>query len=234
MKTQNIITLEDYLKTSDHSQSDLETIRQGSPEELGGLINVFDATTGRQLLANRRNKVLLRGRTFALENLFKDTVPTSTSGYPYTSLDRKINSFRVGVGGTPTNDIMSPTNVVPTDEGLTAQVPFQEGVASPTPELLALYCDVYQDPNTELYTFNGKKFDEVDPPFIFDKSSNKVCKKLSLRINAQDVRDQPISELALYFSADDYSQAEIYSKVHFPTEPFSGVKELLFEYWTFA
>lgn len=218
-----------------HSMSSLKETFECLSDEggLDGVLNFFDTSTGR-LVMRKKNKVVLRGRTFAIENVWKKTVnPQVATGY-IADLNRRVNFFKVGKGGTPVNDLFAPLPVSPTAEALNNEIPFQ--IVLPGGSLLATdptsyVKSVVEGANTAYY---GKQFDNRDPEMVFNKADNRIAMRMELSISQYDLRDKFINEIGLFFSSTTFNSPELYSKVHFPTEPFTGTKGLLVEYWAFA
>jgi hypothetical protein len=234
------LTVEDFLRTSDYHDSNsvsttLEFMNDSDnlKEGLNGVLNFINPANG-QLLFRKSNKVVLRGRTFAIENVFKKMVNPQVATNYLANLNRKVNFFKVGKGGTPINDLFAPLTISPISEMLNSEIPFQSIPSNA--QLLATDPTTYILPVVEgaKTSYYGKQFDNRDPEFIFSKEDNRVAIRMELSISEYDLRDRYINELGLYFSTTSFAQPELYSKVHFPSESFTGTKGLLVEYWAFA
>lgn len=248
------------LSFSDFVQHKDEFRRHGDGNNMKGIVTMKDNDTGRIVFSRRNNLILLRGRTYALESLFSDTIDNngvSNGERPYLSnLSRSINGFTVGRGGTvgPSTPF-EPKAVEPRDRWLTTEIPFRihDTTADETyPEFFV--------PGSErtLYT-NGreaganqreyymKRFDNFDPAWNFDETSNEVYKLIQMTINEHDCRtlsDPMVNELALVMSENlgtqdansfpEFGDIEIFSKIHFPTEYLSEGKSLSIEYLVYA
>lgn len=201
---------------------------------IGGIMQGVDPVSGR-VLFRRKNIVTLRGRTFALENLYKDLAPAE-SGY-VRDLLRQINLFKVGSGGAPINDPFSPIAPSALDLDLVNPVAFRtvNRLVAET-ALLDEEVPIYQLPVVDGdYTYYyGKRFENTDPEWVLDKDKNTVYKVLNLMISPKDVRNAKINELGLVFSTSEFGSPELYSRVTFDTESFTEIKGLLFQYFTYA
>jgi hypothetical protein len=222
-----IINIEDVLSHFDKTDLD-------SPQGVN-FIRIEDAETGRVLLQRRENKVVLRGRVFSLEKLYNHN--SNYLNY-VNNLDREINLFKIGSGGTPMNDPYSPIAPDINDRDLTNPVPFR--VVNATVPETALTLEeqtIYHLPVVEgnLTKYYGKRFETFFPEWVIDPAKNTVFRRLQLLINIRDARNSIINELALFFSTPDtFSDAEIYSRVTFPNEAIQDTKTLRIYYYTYA
>lgn len=237
----NIKVLQDSMAFGDvHKKAPSSNIEKDAIEYMrdlpgiAGIVQGVDPATGR-VLFRRKNVVTLRGRTFALENLYKDLAPAE-SGY-VRDLLRQINLFKVGSGGAPVNDPFSPIAPSALDLDLVNPVAFRvvNRLVAET-ALLGEEVPIYKLPvvkgdNTYYY---GKRFENTDPEWILDKAKNTVYKVLNLMISPKDVRNAKINELGLVFSTSTFGSPELYSRVTFDTESFTEIKGLLFQYFTYA
>lgn len=227
-----------------------------------GLVTMTDET-GRIVFQARPNLIVLRGRTAALEQLFKHTIGNSgVSGAvsnPYLSnLNRAINGFAVGSGGSVSPSTpFEPRAVNPRDRWLTTAVPFRihDSTAS------ASNTDIYIPPAERPYYAKGdvvsgkptqtayyvKRFDNFTPTWNFNETNNEVFKEIQMTISAADCRTVAsplINELMLTYSELQSTQdangcavmtdIEIFSRITFPTEYLSAEKSLSVSYRIFA
>ena len=202
-------------------------------------IRMVDKNSGKILINRRENIVTHRGRTFALEKLYEDV--NDSSDYPIKNHQRIINLFSVGSGGCQVGSPFDPILPTPLDTNLTTPIPFKETSAGNAVDIdLAKYPvapTVSVLSGKDLYYH--KRFKILDPEWLISRNTNTVYKKLELLIDMDDCRtsinnDDTINELGLYFSTDTFTQPELYSRVTFPTEPLTGNKKILVEYYTFA
>ena len=203
---------------------------------LGGVVEFVNPETGNVLL-RRRNLVVQRGRTFALEKMYGINAPVNT-GYT-ADLTRTITLFSVGTGGCPANDPFSPIPVQPTDIELRSKVALRtvdpsNSLTDIKPEDIPFYPVFETVGGKKLYKY--KKFNEADAQFVVNKSENKIYRRLPIYISELDCRDQKINELALYFCNPKHGNVEMYSRLTFDTESMSSVvnKGLLIYYYTYA
>ena len=229
-----------------------------------GVVTMCEPETGRIVFSKRHNLIVLRGRTFALEKLFHDTIDSSgvNSGVrPYISdLDRRIIAFSVGKGGSPASDPFAPYAPPPTGAhgvGLAQRIPFRlhdtETGAAGDPHLfippaeLANYGGaeaVVNSPNQ--YYYYLKHFDSRDPVWFFDEIRNTVYKQITMSITKDDCRTSSsnwINELSLYFArvggvdlrgGVSFVNPEMFSRITFPAEPLSANKSLEIIYNVYA
>jgi len=221
-----------------------------------GEVIVRDQATG-QVLFRKKNLIVLRGRTFALEALFADGIETFGGPGYVSDITRKLCSFYIGSGGAPGGDPFNPYVPSPTDLALGTAIPFrlhdtaQSGSGNP---LLFI-------PNIDIGNYGGaasvvgqptqtkyflKHFDVRDPVWVWSSGSNEVYKKVQLSINAFDARtgvSNIVSELALVMGRINgldvnqgqiFTNPEIFSRITFATEFMSADKSLAIEYRVYA
>lgn len=229
-----------------------------------GIVKMVDKSTGRTCFQKRHNLIVLRGRTFALEKLFNDTIESfgvNNGVLPYISdLDRKVLAFGVGKGGAPASDPFAPYAVPPTGANgvaLAQPVPFRlhdtAMDSSGDPMLyvpsgeIANYggAAAIQNRDTQFYYYM-KQFDSRDPVWMFDEAKNTVFKQITMSITADDCRSATsnwINELCLYLGkvggADlrggiAFTNPEMFSRITFPTEFLSANKALEIIYNVYA
>ena len=205
---------------------------------LGGVLEfpeVITTSTGRPLL--RKNLVVQRGRTFALEKIHGMLVPVD-AGY-VRNLDRTISFFGIGTGGTPADKPFNPNPVAHTDMGLTTQVPFRivdpadPATNIPTEDQASF---PFFTTNATKKEYRYKKIDKSASTFVVNKADNKIYCKLPLMISPLDARNQKINELALFIASATNTDIEMYSRSTFDTESMSQAtgKGLLVNYYTYA
>lgn len=206
------------------------------------------------IVLEKDNLVVLRGRTYALETLFKDPIDPTVSGYK-VNMNRSIVLFKIGSGGA---DIKStpfqPFTPLYSDEDLAIPVPFvvEDPKKYETPEkennpsIIESMNDkqkhkyylpsIRNNGTTEYY---GKVF-EVKPQWVFNKETNEVYKKIMLKVDSNEARGYLVNELGLVFAEYDaknnlYKDAELFSRVTFDSESLTSLtKGMIVEYLVFA
>jgi hypothetical protein len=206
------------------------------------------------IILEKDNLIVMRGRTFALESLFKDPIDPAVSGYK-VNMNRSVCLFKIGGGGADVKSApFQPFTPSFSDEDLAAPVPFViqdpgkydavEKENNPsiievmsTKQKAKYYLpNMKSDGTTEYY---GKVF-ETDPQWVFNKETNEVYKKIMLRINSDEARGYMINELGLVLAEFDsannlYKDAELFSRITFDTKSLTSLTEnLLIEYLVFA
>jgi hypothetical protein len=204
------------------------------------------------IILEKENLIVLRGRTFALEKLFNDVI-TVGSGYDQ-DLNRQIVLFKIGSGGADvTNDPFNPYTPNFADEDLASEIPFiivdPDKMADPAkaanPSIFVTlpsgYENIYYDKRTvgTVDSYYAKKF-ETAPEWYFNKLTNEVYKKVTLAIAVQDARDEYINELSLLLANYDnvgnaYNNIELFSRICFDTESLvNHTKQIIIEYYIYA
>ena len=229
-----------------------------------GIVTMREPAENRIVFQKRCNLIVLRGRTFALEKIFSDTIDTfgvNDGVRPYVSdLDRKVIAFGVGKGGAPASDPFAPYAPPPTGANgvaLAQRVPFRlHDTTRATSGDPLLYV-----PSGEITNYGGaeaivgqttqfyyylKHFDSRDPVWMFDEAKNTVYKQITMSITADDCRTATsnwINELCLYFGrvggsdvrgGVNFSNPEMFSRITFPTEYLSANKALEIVYNVYA
>jgi hypothetical protein len=181
---------------------------------------------------------------------------------PYISdVNRQVIAFGVGSGGAPAGDPFAPYAPPPTGSAgvaLSQAVPFrlhdtsQAGGGNALNYIAPLDIVDYAtgvpvtgQPTQTLYYM--KRFDVLDPAWYFNETANTVYKAVMTTISENDCRtgttSNQINELCLYFGrlgtldangANTVVSPEMFSRITFPTEYFSGTKALTFEYRIYA
>ena len=242
-------------------QKDKDSMQTGSTDTvLKGIVSIKD-DTGRTVFSRRNNLILLRGRTFALESLFKDTIGVegvSGGANPYVSnLERSISGFVVGRSGTTAPSApFDPKAVEPRDRWLTTEIPFrihdtaadesQPDIFIPTGEK-SLYSNGRAGSTGTQREYYMKRFDNFDPAWNFDEATNEVYKLITMSISAHDCRtlaDPTINELGLVIAQNlgttdasgmpEFTDIELFSKIHFPSEYLAEGKSLSIEYLVYS
>lgn len=244
----------DFIKHKDvTSQTTNDTL-------LKGIVTMKD-DTGRTVFSRRNNLILLRGRTFALETLFADGIGAegvSGGANPYLSnLKRSISGFVVGRSGTTAPSApFDPKAVEPRDRWLTTEIPFRihdTDSDQSHPNLFiadgekALYSDGRAGATGTQREYYMKRFDNFDPVWNFDEQSNEVYKLISMSISENDCRtlvDPTINELGLVIAESlsttdasgmpEFTDIELFSKIHFPSEYLAEGKSLSIEYLVYS
>lgn len=265
--TDNIkrINFEDAMELSrdEHVNRETRETRDGFGG-MTGIVDMVDKTTGRVVFRKRHNLIVLRGRTFALEKLFNDTIDNfgvTGGNRPYVSdLDRKVIAFGVGKGGAPASEPFAPYAPPPTGAngvGLAQRIPFRfhdtgqstsgdPGLFIPAGEILNYGGAEQVVGSITQYMYYLKHFDTRDPTWFFDEAANTVYKQLVMTVSADDCRTGSsnwINELSLFFSRvaglDSrggvvFSSPEMFSRITFPTEFLSPTKVLEITYRVYA
>jgi hypothetical protein len=215
---------------------------------------VIDDFGNTVLRREKDNLIVMRGRTYALEQLFNDPIDASISGYK-VNMNRTICLFKVGSGGADVESSpFQPFTPLYSDEDLALSVPFviEDPNKYDTPEkqnnpsIIELMSSAQKakyalpvsrsNGSTEYY---GKVF-EVKPQWVFNKETNEVYKKIMLKIDANEVRGYLLNELGLVMAEYDevnkvYRDSELFSRVTFDSESLTSLtKTLLIEYLVFA
>jgi len=208
------------------------------------------------VILEKDNLIVLRGRVFALEKLFNDM---NTEGSYVTNNNRELILFKIGTGGAPENDPFQPYTPSFDDTDLASPIPFKVVDANDTNTTLTTEeQDIYYDSklneiDTTLTEFYCKRFDVIDPVWNIDTVNNEVYKKMILKINTTDFRTVPtgnpeqpytrdanINELGLYFASyndttNEMEDIEMFSRLTFSTEPLTNLsKTVTIEYYIFG
>jgi hypothetical protein len=217
---------------------------------VAGRVVIRNPKTG-EVVLDKWNTIVLRGRVFAIEKLFGDVVPNGTlqgATVYKQNLSRVLVAFGIGTGGTPIGNPFSPTPPSFSDMDLAAPAPFRKYVSNDLanyPALTPAEMLLYSDSRTTVAagvtttTYYKKQFESV-PVWSIDTVGNEVYKKLILRIDELDARSMNINELALYMGHYDpvmntMADLEIFSRITFPTENLNDPsKQLLIEYYIYA
>jgi len=206
------------------------------------------------IILEKDNLIVLRGRTFTLEKLFNDPISNQTSGY-VSNLNRTISLFKIGSGGA---DIQSapfqPYNPEYSDIDLAHPVPFvtldPNKQADPdkaeNPSIIESMTDSDKShyflpisKSNNIVEYYGKVF-ESNPQWVFNKETNEVYKKINLKIASNEARGYIINELGLVLAEYDgtnglYKDAELFSRVTFDSQSMTSLtKYILVEYLIFA
>jgi hypothetical protein len=255
------ITFEDAMDIARDEHVNREVREQG--DALGGMTGIVTMRdeTGRVCFTRRHNLIVLRGRTFALERLFNDTIDSygvNDGVRPYVSdLDRRIIAFGVGRGGAPASDPFSPYAPPPigaSGVGLADRVPFrfhsQAAISDGDPLTYVPAGEIENYGNAEAdgsgFKYYLKHFDSRDPVWFFDEAANTVYKQIIMSVTPDDCRTATsnwINELCLYFARPGnrdarggsvFNNPEMFSRITFPTEFLSANKALEITYNVYA
>jgi hypothetical protein len=215
------------------------------------------------IILEKDNMIVLRGRTFALEKLFDSTAsgsgfPTGASAY-IENLNRKICLFKIGKGGAPISSPFSPDAVSYEDTDLVEPIPFvihdptgteldpdNNSIIEDLPTRIANKPHKYQlGVNSTIISTTGSKdyyaktFD-ADPEWYYNLTDNEVYKKITCSIGLIDARNEIVNELGLFFGSYDnvtgiISNVEMFSRITFDTESLSNpTKQIIVEYYVYA
>jgi hypothetical protein len=199
-----------------------ETLGRRRGAGLAGYLTLRDST-GR-VVWRKKNLIVLRGRTYALELLFGSPIGSSgvTSGpVPYVSdIGRTVIAFGVGNGGAPGSSPFTPYAPVSTGaQGveLASPIPFRfhdtSQAASGDPSLyiesgeIASYANAAAVPGgtvTQFYYYL-KLFQSNPPAWVFSESNNQVYKSVMLSVSNEDCQTaagNSLNELCLYIGRD--------------------------------
>lgn len=208
-----------------------EHLNNGLPG-MGGIVRAINPETGKPIL--KKNIFVQRGRTFTLEKLFGEAVPTEH--YPLQNLNRTINLFRAGSGGAPANDPFSPVAPSPLDTDLSVPEPFR--IVDPddpntalTPEEVGKY---HQPQTVDGKTHYFAKTFDATPTWVVNKADNKIYRSIQLSIEMKDLRDRKINEIGLCISTDDHNDIELFSRWTTETIAFRDSMAMVFEYLVYA
>jgi hypothetical protein len=158
---------------------------------LRGHVTWIDDESG-QVILDKDNLIVMRGRTFALEKMF-GSANTLDSGYNTTNLDsKKICLFKVGCGGCIEGQPFNVLPVVPSDSTeLGEEIPFRlvmDGQDAPSG-----YYDVKAVGEDGLKGYYAKEFDSIEwskeiPEGTNTEDDDEVCVKLTLKITEEDFK----------------------------------------------
>lgn len=212
---------------------------------------VFKDENGNVIL-EKDNLIVLRGRTFVLERLFNKSITDAENVDYIKNVNRKVCLFKIGDGGA--NVETAPFNpYVPeySDEDLAHPLPFVivdpdknlDPVKQKNPSILTELSDEdklnyhapVKDGNTTLYM--AKVFDGSTPgddtatgtSWGYDKVNNEVYIKCDLRVSVKDGRgtNPYINELGLFFAEyvpeqKTYKNLEMLSRLSFDSESLTN------------
>lgn len=203
---------------------------------LRGRINIFNKFG--DLILEKDNLVVQRGRAFILEKLFESSNDSKLT-VPYDNGERPIGRipclFTIGTGGaqvTGNSSVSSPSPFLPSysDIGMTSQVPF---ISSGTGGNV-----YFKQEGTNYY---AKKIDSVS--WGYSESTNEVFKKLTLNINSNEARGYTINELGLLIGKPTYdnngnmtnvTHIDLMTRVTFTGIPLTGADSFVIEYYLYA
>jgi len=201
--------------------------KKNKHKPLRGIVIVKD--TEGNIIYTKDNLVVRKGRELILRKLLNIPFVSQTT----TQLNnRKICSFGIGIGGTPSNDPLNPLVPTPADSTLNTETYF---VVSPlTVPQQAKYLDsrvITVGPSTETRWFK-KKFTS-DPELVLnavpnadDPYNDEYYVKVNLAIDPEDCRGSNINEICLFSGIQDindsslFTNFQIFSRITFPTEVF--------------
>lgn len=222
-----------------------------------GRVKVFEGKDDfENLIIEKDNLIVLRGRAFALEQMFKERI--SASDFIYNP-NRIPCLFKIGSGGANigTNGI-NGTPFVPyipefdnTDLG--NPVPFitinpnknsnetlknNPSVYTSMPSGLSHRYYLGKTMAGGITEYYGKIF-EAGSSYLFDQSKNTVCRKIDLKIDTNEARGQLINEFGLVLAELDTTNkiaidAELMTRVTIPTRALNNLDYLRIEYYIYA
>jgi len=196
------------------------------------------------ILFEKTNLVVQRGRIFILERLFNVGINESPTGRDFVINEpsRVLYFFSVGNGGTVGGPFF-PAQPTPTDDSLMNRIPFI------TPPEGTPGVDIATYPLAEVNAngkdnYYGKCFEsiEFDIDLIEDGDGvdNLVSMKIMLQVNPSECRNLEINELGLYFAKVNPDKSvepgsdELFSRITFPSEIMTAQKELYITYTIYA
>ena len=199
-----------------------------SNSRIEGHVVIKDASTGKVLLS-KKNLVLRTGRSTTLRKIFN--LPDIATNESESLLkDKSVMLFGLGVGGAPSSDLFTIFSPSPADTELNSPIPFRSSTASNplSGSEILLYSD-YRSSYGNSTDWYKKTFSNGNGTIVIDAETDECFVKLQLQITAEEVRDQFVNELGLYWAkynaagADQnskYSSYKIFSRITFLTEPF--------------
>jgi len=245
------ITFKESLRLADKIEQPYSRMGFRGRVRIHEIVDEFGNTVLKQ---EKDNLIVLRGRTFALEKLFDDPIDPTASGYK-VNLNRTICLFGIGACGADVESApFQPFTPIYSDESLAIPVSFvtedstkyADQDKSNNPSIIESMSSeqkhIYYNPiirdngSTEYFS----KIFEVNPQWIFNKTTNEVYKKIMLKLASNEARGYMINELGLQIAQYDsinnvYSDTELFSRVTFDTESLTSLtKALLIEYQVFA
>jgi hypothetical protein len=233
--TKNIV-LNDSL---DSITEEIMRDQQNDTAALRGIVVVSDGETG-EVLFTKKNTIVIRGRTFALEKMFNAS-SADVTGFN-NNLNRSICLFKVGSGGTPASSPFTPLQVSALDTDLANAVPFRTMATADvaawlqTPEGQAYTNVVAAGSNSNIMM---KTFDSSS--WVYDTtnaSKTIIARKLTITISEKDCRGALINELGLFIASytnSSYSNFEMVSRLTMDTEAMGlNNKSLSIQYYIYA
>lgn len=236
--------------TEDPTMKDKYNVSQNSGSFMKGKV-IFRDEEG-NILLEKDNLIVLRGRTFALEKLFNKTIDVNLAPNYTRNLNRSICLFKIGTGGTPIDQPFNPFVPAPTDMNLAAEVPFitidNDGVDDIDTSVyrtlgegddMRYYDGRVDSGDSSIKRYYAKAFDIV-PEWNYNTSPDEVFMKVTLRIAAKDARGKYINELSLLLASynagtNTYTDIEPFSRICFDTESLKNrTKTILIDYMIYA
>lgn len=208
------------------------------------------------LIIEKDNLITLRGRSYALEQLFKE--PINGSGLVNTN--RVPCLFKIGSGGADIGQNGAnglPFNpYIPSfdDTDLGNPVPFlsidpaknsnelSENNPSIVTELAESDLNTYflpKETRSGVSSYYGKIF-EAGSSYVYDQSRNTVFRKIELKVTQQEARGNLINELGLVIAELDTTNhiakdAELSTRVTFPSIALTDLNShIRVEYYLYA
>lgn len=242
MNTKNILkSFKDFFKLKD---------TPAMAADLKGHVVVKDLDGN--IILEKDNLIVLRGRTYVLELLFGQDAPAD-SGY-IVNRNRTVCMFKIGQGGADINS--APFNpFVPkfSDEDLYQSVPFviedPDKENDPNKQSNPSIVSELSEEDKEKYflpisrpdgstAYYGKVFEPDGSNLTVNKATGEVYQRLTMRIEPTEARGFMVNELGLIMAEKkngDYIDAELFSRVTFDTESLTSLsKGVIIDYYVHA
>jgi hypothetical protein len=252
------ITVVDSLKTDD--VYDIKNMKK-PVTLLRGHVTWIDNETG-NIIVDKDNLIVMRGRTFALEKMFGQA-NTLEADYNTQNLDgKKICLFKVGNGGCVDGQPFNVLPVIPSDcRELGNEIPFRlvfDGEDKPDG-----YYDVKTvDEAAGTRGYYAKTFDNLEwtrelPDGTNPEDTDEICVKLTLQLTEDDFKTVPeidenglteynrhtfVNELGLCIAnqvkndvTDRMDNIELATRICFESEPYmNATKSSTIYYYIYA
>jgi len=225
-----------------------------------GHVQVVDNASG-EIILEKDNLVVLRGRTFALEKMFEKE--NEIDGYSKADLKtKKICLWKAGCGGCVTGEPFNLLSIEPNSMSLGEEIPFK-AVADGTDRPEGYYGEVanaVKDNYGKGYTYYyAKTFDNIE--WVTNTNEfgkmDEIALKITLKVTEDDFktvlaydendnvmfnRHTFLNEIALCIanpvksnSVDRMDNIELATRLNFESEPyFSNLKSATIYYYIYA
>ena len=177
-----------------------------------------------------RNTVTRLGRLSVVEHLFGVNHTGGPTSYNHNgSRSPTISGFAIGSGGG------SSATPSAADTAMTTSVTFWTGAAAPSGATAADYWTPATANGDRIY----KKYETSGDEWLFDAGNDRVGRKIVLKIDTFDTsRDgggTTVNEAGLIMDDDtDADDVNLYSRVAFADEVFTGLKTLSINYYVYT